>query len=193
MFCGWALVGLPQECECSLILRAFFVKLGIYCASICGIISKGKEVWITDRRGRLKCDGTRGVTRVRLSAKRTSLFKSAWASFLSTAGSRGVRISGSNAGYNILRGSVKGKGYPVHLHSFPFISPLVHHRVTSHFNCSLPHSSLVKIPKRSGPQKNKKNNNNKALQCEAWSLSGGDHCWFKRSTGKKCLWKGSSV
>ena len=25
----------------------------------------------------------------------------------------------------------------------------------------------------------------KVLQCEAWSLSGGDHRWFKRSTGKK--------
>jgi len=25
----------------------------------------------------------------------------------------------------------------------------------------------------------------KELQCEAWSLSGGDHRWFKRSTGKK--------
>jgi hypothetical protein len=22
------------------------------------------------------------------------------------------------------------------------------------------------------------------LQCEAWSLSGGDHCWFKRITRK---------
>ena len=29
----------------------------------------------------------------------------------------------------------------------------------------------------------------KVLQCEAWSLSGGDHRWFKRSTGKKCLWQ----
>ena len=28
----------------------------------------------------------------------------------------------------------------------------------------------------------------KVLQCEAWSVSGGDHCWFERSTGKKCLW-----
>ena len=27
----------------------------------------------------------------------------------------------------------------------------------------------------------------KVLQCEASSLNGGDHCWFKRSTGKKCL------
>jgi len=25
----------------------------------------------------------------------------------------------------------------------------------------------------------------KLLRCEAWSLSFGDHCWFKRSTGKK--------
>ena len=29
----------------------------------------------------------------------------------------------------------------------------------------------------------------KVLQCEAWSLSGGDHCWFKRSTRHKCLWQ----
>ena len=25
----------------------------------------------------------------------------------------------------------------------------------------------------------------KVLQCEACSVSGGDHCWFKRSTGEK--------
>ena len=25
----------------------------------------------------------------------------------------------------------------------------------------------------------------KVLQCDAWSVSGGDHCWFNRSTGKK--------
>ena len=28
----------------------------------------------------------------------------------------------------------------------------------------------------------------KVLQCEAWSLSGGDHRWFKRSTRKKRPW-----
>ena len=33
----------------------------------------------------------------------------------------------------------------------------------------------------------------KVLQCEAWSLSGGDHCWFKRSTRKKCLWQETSI
>ena len=37
------------------------------------------------------------------------------ASVHSTAGGRGVRISGSNAGYTMFRGSVKGTGYPVHL------------------------------------------------------------------------------
>ena len=36
------------------------------------------------------------------------------ASFQSTTGSRGVRISGSNAGYTVFRGSVKGIGYPLH-------------------------------------------------------------------------------
>jgi hypothetical protein len=65
----------------------------------------------------LKCDGTRTETRYRLSAKRTSSFKSAGASVRSTTGSRGVRISGnngSNAVYTMFRGSVKGTGYPRH-------------------------------------------------------------------------------
>jgi len=47
-------------------------------------------------RARLKRDGTRAETRFRLSAKRTSPFKLAGKSVQSTAGSRGVRISGSN-------------------------------------------------------------------------------------------------
>jgi len=65
-------------------------------------------------RLRLKCDGTRVETRFRLSAKRTSPFKSAEASVPSTAGSRGVRISCSNVGYTMFRGSVKDTGYPLH-------------------------------------------------------------------------------
>ena len=36
------------------------------------------------------------------------------ASVQSTTGSRGVRISGTNAGYTMFRGSVKGTGYPLH-------------------------------------------------------------------------------
>jgi hypothetical protein len=73
-------------------------------------------------RLRLKCDGTCAETRFRVSAKRTSPFKSAGASVQSTTGSRGVRISGSNAGYTMFRGSVKSTGYPLHLsvsHSLP--------------------------------------------------------------------------
>jgi hypothetical protein len=65
-------------------------------------------------RLRLKCDGTRAETRFRFSAKRTSPFKSAGASVQSTTGNRGVRISGSNAGYTMFRGSAKGIGYPLH-------------------------------------------------------------------------------
>ena len=65
-------------------------------------------------RLRLKCDGTRAETRFGLSAKRTSPFKSAGVSGQSTTGSRGVRISGSNAGYTMFLGSVKGTGYPIH-------------------------------------------------------------------------------
>jgi hypothetical protein len=58
-------------------------------------------------RQRLKCDGTHAETRSRLSAKGMSPFKSAGASVQSTTGSRGVRISGSNAGSTTFRGSVR--------------------------------------------------------------------------------------
>ena len=50
-------------------------------------------------------------------------FKSARASVQSTTGSRGVRISGSNAGYTMFRGSVKGmathsiRQFPLHFPS----------------------------------------------------------------------------
>ena len=69
-------------------------------------------------RLRLKCDCTRAETRFRLSAKRTSPFKSAGESVQSTAGNRGV------------------------LHTpfacFLFTSPPVRHRVPSRFNWTLP-------------------------------------------------------
>ena len=60
---------------------------------------------VSEGRQRLKRDGTRAETRFRLSPKRTSPFKPA--SVQSTAGSRGVRISGSNAGYTTFGGSVR--------------------------------------------------------------------------------------
>ena len=65
-------------------------------------------------RPRLKCDDTRAGTRFRLSAKRTNPFQSAGASVQSTTGSRGVRITGSNDGYTMFWGSVKGTGFPLH-------------------------------------------------------------------------------
>jgi len=65
-------------------------------------------------RLRLKRNGTSTETRFRLSPKRTSPFISAGASVQSTTASRGVRISGSNAGYTMFRGSVKGTGYTLH-------------------------------------------------------------------------------
>jgi hypothetical protein len=71
-------------------------------------------VCLTLMRLRLKCDGTRAETRFRLSAKQPSPFKPAGASVQSTAGSRGVRNNGSNAGSTTFRGSVKSTGYPLH-------------------------------------------------------------------------------
>jgi hypothetical protein len=89
-------------------------------------------------RLRLKCDGTRAETRFRLSAKRTSPFKSAGASVQSTTGSRGVRISGSNAGYTIFRGSVKSTGYPLHSlvsPSLPLPCVTVCHHISTGLYC----------------------------------------------------------
>jgi len=83
--------------------------------------------------GQLKCDGTRAETRFRLSAKRTSPFQSAGASVQSTTGSRGVRISGSNAEYTMFRGSVKGTGYPLHSPISPSL-PLPYVTVCHHIS-----------------------------------------------------------
>jgi hypothetical protein len=79
------------------------------------VVFVGVSVLALGVRLRLKCDRTRAETRFRLSPKRTSPFKSAGASVQSNNGSRVVRISGSNAGYTMSRGSVKGSGYKLHL------------------------------------------------------------------------------
>ena len=77
------------------------------------------------RRRLLKCDGTRAETRFRLSPKETL-----------TTGSRGVRVSVSNAVYTTFRGSVKSTGYALHSPVFPSL-PLscvtVCHQVTKAF------------------------------------------------------------
>jgi len=71
----------------------------------------------------LKFDGTRAETRLRLCIQKDEyILIGRWASVQTTAGRRGVRISGSNVGYGMFRGIVKGTGYPLHL-SFPLSLP----------------------------------------------------------------------
>jgi hypothetical protein len=88
----------------------------------------------------LKRDGTRAETRFGLSEKRTRPFKSAGPSVQSTTGSRGVRISGSNAAYTKFWTSVKhrlGTGYPLHSPVSLSLPLPVRHRVPSRFNWTL--------------------------------------------------------
>ena len=98
----------------------------------CEVVFRG----LPGGRLRLKCDGTRAETRFYLPAKRTSPFKSAGASVQLTTGSRGVRISGSNAGYTKFRGCER-YWLPTPFASFSFTSPPVRHRVPSRFNWTL--------------------------------------------------------
>ena len=95
----------------------------------------------TDAKLSLKRDGTCAETRFHLSAQLTNPFKSPRvASVQSTAGSRGVRISGSNAGYTMFRGSLKSTGSPTPFASSPppSLCPThLRHRVPSHFNWTL--------------------------------------------------------
>ena len=89
----------------------------------------------------MKYDGTRAGTRFLLSVKRKCPFKSAGASVQSTTGSRSLRISGSNAGYTIFRGSVKSTGYPLHSPVFPSLPlsfvTVCHHISTGHYRLLL--------------------------------------------------------
>ena len=98
------------------------------------ILTFYSSVVTTCNRLRLKCVGTRAEIIFRLSAKRTSPFKSAGASVQSTTGSRGVCISGSNAGYTMFRSSVRSTGYPLHSPvspSLPLPSLTVFHHISA--------------------------------------------------------------
>jgi hypothetical protein len=74
------------------------------------------------------------------------------ASVQSTTGSRGVHISGSNAGYTTFRGNVKGTGYPLHSPVSPSFSSSVRHRQPSHFNWTLQPVSTIEAA-TTGPQR----------------------------------------
>jgi hypothetical protein len=64
------------------------------------------------------------------------------ASVQSTTGSRDVRISGSNAGYTMFRGSVKGTGYPLHSPVSPSL-PLPY--ITMYYHISTLDSTLATV------------------------------------------------
>ena len=82
-------------------------------------------------RARAEPDGTCAETRFRLSPKRTSRFKSAGESVQSTAGSRGVRISVSNAGYTTFRVRVRvlathsTRQFPLHFPSHASLCAII--------------------------------------------------------------------
>jgi len=71
---------------------------------------------------RSKRDGTRAQTRFVLSAKRISPLKLAGVSVQSTAGSRGVRISGQLLYRPCSDVQCKATGYPLHSHLSPSLS-----------------------------------------------------------------------
>jgi hypothetical protein len=106
---------------------------------------------LTLGRLRLKCDGMWAETRFHLSAKQTSPLKSAGVSVQSTTGSRSVRTSGSNAGYTMFLGSVKGTGYALHSPISPSLPlpciTVCHHVSTGLYHQSVP-SSRVKQSKK---------------------------------------------
>ena len=79
-----------------------------------------KEIYVIARSKR---DGTRAETRFGHSAKRTSPFKSAGVSVQSTAGSRGVRISGQQLYRPCSDIQCKAAGYPLHSHLSPSLPP----------------------------------------------------------------------
>jgi len=58
---------------------------------------------------------------------------------------RGVRISGSNAGYTMFRGSVKCTGYPLHSPVSPSLPLPVRHCVPSHLNWTLSVAHCLRI------------------------------------------------
>ena len=122
------------SCKTLYMFRSFLPSLGaqncVYSNGICQTAAA---------RLRLKCDGTRAQKpdfvfrrkgRVHLNQR--------WASVQSTTGSRGVHISGSNAGYTMFRGSAKGTGCPLYSPVSSSLPPPVRHRVPSRFNWILP-------------------------------------------------------
>ena len=116
------------HCVSLLSSRAFFFLRGAqrcHYTRVCGI-------------ARAERDGTRAETRFPLSPKRTSPFKSVQASVQSTAGSRDVSISLSNAGYTAFGDGARVLAtHSIRQFPPPFTSPPVRHRVPPGFKRAL--------------------------------------------------------
>jgi len=126
-------------------------------------------------RLRLKCDCTPAETKFRLSAKWTSPFKSAEASVQSTAGSRGVRISGNNAGYTMFRGIVKSTDYPLHSPvspSLPLPCVTVCHHISTGLYINVYTVEGVYISSHGGTTKKRLQQGFRLIICR---FRGGDH------------------
>ena len=72
------------------------------------------KFWSLASRGQLKCDGTCAETRFRLSGETDESKSAGGRQFSRLLTAEVCAISGSNAGYTMFRGSVKGTGYPLH-------------------------------------------------------------------------------
>ena len=127
------------------------------------------------------------------------------ASVQSTTVSRGVRISGSNAGYTMFWGRVQDYWLPAPLACFPFTSPTVCHCVPSGFNwalsCLLPLIKLQWLVSYVITWQNKwLLHRIRILQIfieitqskyfpDKWPTSGrGFHVYFSRNSEKKMFW-----
>ena len=115
-----------------------WLRTNLACHGACTFLYRKYISWELSCRLHLKCDGTCAETRFHFSAKWTRPLKSAGASGQSTTGSLGVRISGSNAGCTMFRGSVKSTGYPLHLPvspSLPLPCIAVCHHISTRLYC----------------------------------------------------------
>jgi len=106
------------------------------CSSPCAITFQLESTAGTT--GHLKWDGKRAETRFRFRRNRRVHLNWRGRQFSRLLASRGVRISSSNAGYTMFRGSVKGTGYPLHSPVSPSL-PLLFHTVCHHISAGVYH------------------------------------------------------
>jgi len=114
--------------------------------SACHVIELKNDSELISCIARSKRDDKRVETRFGLSAKRTSPFKSAGVSVQSTAGSRGVRISGQQLYRPCSDVQCKTTGYQLHSHlspSLPLPCVTVCHQVLNAL-CLLSEELIVK-------------------------------------------------